>query len=127
MLRQPFVQERVIALDQFEHTAVLAHHAGEAHLRFLTQRAAQFVVQLHVRAVVLAAAPLLEHLLQFRLLFRGALVIGNRVQFLEAAAAALHVLFFTTVPRQHHKGIDVDALDVAHLQPLPDEILDQRL
>ncbi len=126
MFRQFLVEEGVVGVDQIQHAAVLAHDPGKSQFGFLTHRAAQIAVEFDLWLAI-AASALSEHRLQFRLLLRSFLFVRNGIEFLEPLATALEVALLAAVAREHHTGVDVDAFHVAGLEPLPDEVLDQRI
>jgi len=47
------------------------------------------------------------------------------IEFLEPAPPLFEIALLTAVASQHYARVDVDAVDVASLQPLADEILDE--
>src|SRR4051794_38384938 len=52
MLREAFVQERVVAVDQVEDTAILLQNALKKELRLLPKRLSQVVVEIREQAHV---------------------------------------------------------------------------
>src|SRR3954464_11007561 len=97
---EPLVQKCVIALDQFQHAAVLPHDMAEIHFRFVAHGLAQLGIQLYALAASKVAA---------------------------AATASSLIAGFTTVALQDRTRIDRDRLDVASLEPLAAEVLHQTI
>ena len=124
MLRQPFIQECVVAIEEFQHAAIFAHNMAEIHLGLLPHGLPQRTVQLDRRTAEPAAA-LLDQTVAFALFFGRESGFG--LEFLKPPPGLLQILFFAILSAQHRARIDVDAFDVAHLEPLPGEILDQLL
>ena len=125
MLRETFVEEGVIGIEEFQHAAVLSHDMGEGHLGFTTHGATQFAVEFHVLAIGESLATGLDDLFAF--LFLLGRERSLRAEFVQALACPAELAFFTAVASKHDEGVDVDAVDVADLEPLPDEVLDERL
>ena len=120
---QLFVQESVIAVQQFQHASVFAHYVGETHLSFLAHRLAQSSIQLNL-TVLGALAALVDHLLNFFLLLGCAFLLWNRLEFLEATEPMFQLPFLASISRQHHAFVDINTLEVPYLQPLAHEVID---
>src|SRR4030095_13690172 len=50
VLRQAFIEERVVRPDQIEHAAILAQHAVEEELRFLSKGLSQVVIEVPIKS-----------------------------------------------------------------------------
>ena len=99
MLRESFVEEGVIALNQFEHAAVFAHDVTEKQFRL----AAHGLTQLRIQLRALRASPAVPEAASATLIARGTFVAG-----------------------QHRAGLNRYGLDIAGLEPLAAEIFRQR-
>src|SRR5205823_11543861 len=86
---------------------------------FLAHGAAQRAVKLDRRTVG-ATTALFDQLFAFALLLRGEVRLG--LEFLKSAPAFPRLLFLAALPSENRSRIDVDAIDVADLEPLPGEI-----
>src|SRR5438093_12214381 len=52
VLRQAFIEERVIRPDEIEHAAILAQHAVEEELGFLPEGLPQVVIEVAIKSSV---------------------------------------------------------------------------
>ncbi len=131
MAGQFLVEEGVIAFQKVEDAAILAKDISEEHLGFLphgfAQRAIQFDGGFGEEGTALVALSQAVGPLIVGLACRAG--VGHLVRKLgeKLLPSPDQFLLFPGVARQHHPGIDVDAIHVAGLEPLAGEILDQRI
>src|SRR5262245_60188427 len=128
VLREALIEEGVISIDQLQHVTVLAHNVGKAHLGLLPQRAAQITIEFD-RGSVETRADLRAQLFKFLLLLRREIRLVSQLLKTPEARALEKTSppFLTAVTRQHDARVDVDAVHIADLQPLADEVFDQLL
>ena len=125
VLRQPLVEERVVAVDQLQQAPVLADDVLEEHLRLAPHGPAEVAGQLELAEAAEPPAERLAGRLQFLLLGLGEFCrwladqLRNRARRRSASGSGGSSREITARALIEH------GLDVARLEPLADEVPDE--
>ena len=125
VLRQPLVEERVVAVEQLQEAPVLPDDVLEEHLRLAPHGLPEVAGQLEFAEAAERRPNVSRALLQLLLLAGGELLGRLADELPEPRPPPFRLGVGRLVAGDHGGRVDEHRLDVARLEPLADEVADE--